>query len=599
MNRNEKTAAYIGEEERFRIIEKKEDRILLLLSVLRLVLFLGGLAVTVHAFMKNSLAGTASLVLFILAFVIVIRLFSRHTKQKNYFANLAVINRNEADALSGDLSAFDPGKDFIDIHHDFSHDVDLFGDSSLFHYINRTVTGYGRDILATWLSDPYSLSADMDERQGVIKELAAKMKWRQGFMASGMSVPLDEKSIAGLTGWLNKKDKSSSSLIRRILIILLPAVACIIFILAVWGIISFYFFTLVFILNLFYISTGLKNSNMIHGAVSRQHGYLSSFLDLLHAFSNESFSAPSLNRIKESLSGSDISATMAVKSLGDVIGAFDNRINMFAGVILNGLLLWDYQCVHRLEKWKNRYRGYFPLWLDMTGTVDAYISLANYTFNNDDFVYPVISGTKEVFSATNLGHPLIDESERVCNDFRISQKGELCIVTGANMAGKSTFLRTVAINYILAMAGAPVCASQMSFVPVKLFTSMRTTDSLSDNESYFYAELKRLKTLLEKVMNGEELFIILDEILKGTNSEDKSSGSKLFMKKMVSYGGTGLIATHDISLGELEDELPGKIVNKCFEIEIDGQTILFDYKLHDGITKKMNAVFLMRQMGIL
>ncbi|HKK43707.1 MAG TPA: hypothetical protein VJ963_14920 [Bacteroidales bacterium] len=599
MNRTEKTAAYIREEERYKNIEKKEDKILLLLSVSRLVLFIGGITFTILGYIKNSMEGTISLVFFIALFIVVLKLFIRHTKYKNYIANLAVINRNEAAALSGDLSAFNTGKDYIDIHHDFSHDVDLFGKSSLFHYINRTITGYGRNILAAWLSDPYSLSAEFDERQNVIRELADKKEWRQGFMASGMSVPLDEKSIAGLTGWLNAMNKSSSSLIRRILIILLPAVACLTFILAAAGVISFYFFTLFFLLNLFYISIGLKSSNRIHDAVSRQHGYLSSFLDLLYSFSNESFSAPSLNKIKESFLGNNISATIAVKSLGDVIGAFDSRINMFAGVVLNGLLLWDYQCIHRLEKWKKRYRDAFPLWLDMTGTIDAYISLANYAGNNDDFVYPVISGTEELFSARDLGHQLIAEEKRVCNDFNIRKKGEMCIVTGANMAGKSTFLRTVAINYIMAMAGAPVCASEMSFIPVKLFTSMRTTDSLSDNESYFYAELKRLKTLLNKVMNGEQVFIILDEILKGTNSEDKSSGSKLFMKKMVSYGGTGLIATHDISLGTLEDELPGKIVNKCFEIEIDGQAIHFDYKLHDGITKKMNAVFLMRQMGIL
>jgi hypothetical protein len=599
MSRNEKTADYIVEEERFRKVEEKEDRILLLLSLLRLALFISGIAVTLHAFLKNSLYGTVSLVFFIVAFMVVLKLFSRHTKLKNYNANLAVVNRNEAAALSGDLSAFDAGEDYIDIHHDFSHDVDLFGDSSLFHYINRTVTGYGRDILAAWLSDPYSLSGELEERQAVISELAAKKRWRQGFMASGMSVTLDRKSIKGITGWLNERNEISSSLITRILIIVLPVIAIITFAMGASGVISFSFFIFAFLLNLFYISIGLRRSTRIHDSVSRQHGYMSSFLDLMYAFGNESYSTASLNKIKESFTGNEISATASVKSLGDLIQAFDSSLNMFAGVILNGMLLWDYQCVYRLEKWKSRYRDLFPLWLEMIGTADAYVSLANYAWNNDGFVYPVISTAQNLFSAKNLGHPLIVEEKRVCNDFNIGQEGVICIVTGANMAGKSTFLRTVAVNYIMAMAGAPVCASEMSFVPVKLFTSMRTTDSLSDNESYFYAELKRLKRLLNKVMDGEQVFIILDEILKGTNSEDKSSGSKLFMKKMVGYGGTGLIATHDISLGTLEEEFPGIIMNKCFEIEIDGQAIHFDYKLHDGITKKMNAVFLMRQMGIL
>ncbi len=172
------------------------------------------------------------------------------------------------------------------------------------------------------------------------------------------------------------------------------------------------------------------------------------------------------------------------------------------------------------------------------------------------------------------------------------------IITGANMAGKSTFLRTVAVNMILAMAGAPVCARSMSLAPLKLFTSMRTVDSLSHKESYFYAELKRLKILKERLEKGENIFFILDEILKGTNSTDKSLGSRQFLGKLVELGGTGLIATHDISLGEMEQEHPGKVMNKCFEIRIDGENISFDYLLRNGITRKMNAAFLMRQMNI-
>jgi DNA mismatch repair ATPase MutS len=272
---------------------------------------------------------------------------------------------------------------------------------------------------------------------------------------------------------------------------------------------------------------------------------------------------------------------------------------MLVGFVLNGLFLWDYQSVYRLEKWKSKYHTLFPLWLDMVGQVDAYISLGNYAYNNPDFAFPVKSDNLIVFSAKKLGHQLIDENKRVCNDFILGKKGTVCIISGANMAGKSTFLRTVAVNYILAMTGAPVCVSEMSFIPQKLFTSMRTIDSLSENESYFYAELKRLAMLKHRIEEGDPVFFILDEILKGTNSADKSAGSKLFLQRIIQNEGTGLIATHDTSLGNLESDWPGTIVNKCFEIEIDGENIRFDYKLQDGITQKMNAVFLMKQMGIL
>jgi DNA mismatch repair ATPase MutS len=320
---------------------------------------------------------------------------------------------------------------------------------------------------------------------------------------------------------------------------------------------------------------------------------------LLKAFENESFTAPVLNEIKLNISGKNASAAGSVKRLGSLIQAFDSRMNMLIAIVLNGLFLWDYLSIYRLEKWKSGYKTMFPLWLEMIGQIDAYISLGNYAFNNPEFVYPYKSDNPDMFSAKNIGPQLIDESKRVCNDFTLGKNGTVCIISGANMAGKSTFLRTIAVNYIFGMIGAPVCATEMTFIPVKLFTSMRTTDSLSDNESYFYAELRRLSTLKTRIEKGEPVFFILDEILKGTNSADKSTGSRLFLKRIVESGGTGLIATHDTSLGKMESDYPDVIINKCFEIEIDGENIRFDYKIQNGITQKMNAVFLMKQMGIL
>ncbi len=306
-----------------------------------------------------------------------------------------------------------------------------------------------------------------------------------------------------------------------------------------------------------------------------------------------------LNEIKQNISGEGVSASISVKKLRRLIQAFDSRMNIAVILPLNGFLLWDYQNIYRLEKWKAENKNLFPTWLDMLGQVDAYISLGNFAFNNEGFVYPEISEDKALFSASDMGHPLLDENIRVCNDFSIDRAGTIYIISGANMAGKSTFLRTVAVNLILGMTGAPVCASEMHFIPSRLFTSMRTTDSLSDNESYFYAELKRLRLLKSRIEDGEKIFFILDEILKGTNSADKSLGSKLFLEKLISLGATGLIATHDTSLGELESVHPGIVINRCFEIEIDGEIIKFDYKLRNGITHKMNAALLMKQMGIL
>ena len=583
---------------RFREMADNEEKKLVLLSVLRLLCFAGGILLSWFGFTLGVSAGIVIIFLSILLFLWLLITFSKHSEKKDFLKNLSAINSREALALSGDLDGFPTGKEFADTDHPFSNDTDLFGNSSLFQYINRTVTSYGREILSGWLSDPFSLSADLIKRQAVIRELAGKEKWRHEFMASGYNNALERNEIQTLLDWLNEKDKYAGSALKRYLLIILPGAAVISLILLIAGVLHYSLFITIFLINLLYISSGVKKTNRIHNALSRKYYYLSSMTSLLRSFDNECFNSELLKEIKSGLSGKSVSATASVKKLERLIQVFDSRLNLLIGFALNGLLLWDYHSIKRLEKWKSDYSSLFPVWLDMLGQVDAFISFGNYAANNSSSVYPSISDDNIIFSAEKLGHPLIDSEERVSNDFEIAEKGCIYVITGANMAGKSTFLRTVAVNYILAMTGAPVCASYMIFKPVKLFTSMRTTDSLSNHESYFYAELKRLRVLITMVESGEPLLFILDEILKGTNSVDKSEGSKLFIRRMISSKGTGLIATHDISLGELEKEYPGIVLNKCFEIEIRGDKVSFDYRLRDGITTRMNASLLMKEMGI-
>ena len=599
MKKEEIIKRYLDDGRYYRLLEAKEERLLIILSVLRLVSFFGGLILIWFGFAQSILAGAISILVITILFLNLLKLYWDHSKKREFLGNLAVINQKEGDAVSGDLSGFEAGNSYLDTRHDFSNDLDLFGNSSLFQYLNRTVTGFGSDILAGWLSNPYDISPELISRQETISELAIKEKWRHEFMALGMKRPFEKSDIIGILEWMGEITSIQSSSVKKILIYFLPSLTIISFFLLVTGVLHYSVFIFIFLFNLFYITLGLKKTNRIHKALTRKYIYLSSIDELLKAFDNESFISKELSDIKLNISGKKNSAAASVNKLSRLIQSFDNRMNMLVGFVLNGLLLWDYHCIYRLEKWKSEYRNLFPVWLEMLGQIDAYISLGNYAYNNPDFIYPAVSDKNNIFSAKNLGHQLIDESKRVCNDFTIERQGTICIISGANMTGKSTFLRTIAVNYILGMAGAPVCAEEMSFIPLKLFTSMRTTDSLSNNESYFYAELKRLKALKLRIEKGEPVLFILDEILKGTNSADKSLGSKLFLKRIVELGGTGLIATHDTSLGEMEKDHPGVIINKCFEIEIDGEILRFDYKLQDGITSKMNAAFLMKQMGIL
>ena len=583
---------------KYRNLLDKAGKKLLYLSLLRLCVFIAGIVLLVLLWRISQVAAIGAFIIAVIIFIFLLKKYSDQSFKKAFYDNLLQINEKEIRGLNDDHTCFDGGDEYIDPHHDFSHDIDLFGSDSLYQYLNRTCTGRGKYFLAEWLMSPSVLSDKIGERKEAIKELSGMVQWRHEFNAYGMMGITDATAINEFNTWLKEEPKYLNNRTYNLLRILMPVLTFILLVLTITDILHYSLFVMIFLLNLGIISVNLRKINNIHARVSKKHSMFKTLSHLVIHFEGRKFSSAYINDLQKVLSAGDELASLSIKKLSKIIQAFDSRLNMLMALPLNGFLLWDLQCINKLELWKKSASELLPQWFDNLGQADALCSLANYARNNEYYCYPVISDGNEYLSSTRLGHPLIPVYTRVSNDFTIRKKGEINIITGANMAGKSTFLRTVAINMVLAMTGAPVCADEFTFTPCNVYSSMRTTDSLSDRESYFYAELKRLRVLKERLENRENIFFLLDEILKGTNSEDKSKGSQVFIEKIIKYDATGIVATHDILLGRLENNFDS-VRNRCFEIEIEGDEVIFDYILRDGMTTKMNAAILMKQMGII
>lgn len=587
--------------QRLQEIEKVEQRIrkrLRLLAWLRLAIFL---SLFPSVFVLIPLSTTPGIFLSIILLVLFLWLIKKYHKleeQHNHLKALGELNRNELLALEYDFSTFSPGNEFIDTNHAFSYDMDLFGDGSLFQFLNRTVTYRGKKTLADLLSKETRDSKEILLRQDAVKELSTFNELLQDFRAAGMLLNDNENDINQLKRWIERPVYYQSRKFYMLLAQVLPAITIISIVLAIFVPVFRGIAIALFLLQLFIVGRRMSDTSKEHNLISQRLTALKKYGDLLTIIEQGKFSSKKIVDISGTLIIGDTSASAAIKSLSKLVSAFDNRLNVLAAFFLEGILLWDIQCMIRLEQWKTKKGQYFSQWLEAIATFDALTSLATFTFNHPGYNFPLFS-KETVIQAKNLGHILIPFGERVVNDFAISSEGEYIIITGANMAGKSTFLRTVVTNMVLAMAGAPVCADKFSCSPLLIFSSMRTSDSLNKHESYFYAELKRLKELLDRLRNGEKLFIVLDEILKGTNSTDKQKGSRSALEQILKLGGTGIIATHDLELAAIEKEFPERVRNLCFEIEIDQANISFDYKLRKGITTKMNALLLMQQMGII
>ncbi|MBN1598730.1 MAG: hypothetical protein JW894_10580 [Bacteroidales bacterium] len=577
---------------------QKKQKLLRFIGLMRFIVFLLILLAFFILMPKNTVVGVVSAGVLLILFLTLVKYYHKQNSQVRHLQKLAEINDDEIKIQSHSFHDRDAGEEFIDSNHPYAFDMDLFGRGSLFQYMNRTVTSLGRKKFADLLLNETLISEDILSRQHSVQELKEKIDLSQNFMASGKLHSDSMEDIEQLIKWIEKPLFYLNSKLWMTISKVIPLTTLVSITLAVYFP-AFRLLAIVFyLIQLFIISSRLSVTSKEHLNISKRYEALKKYGFLFRIIQENQFNSEALKKISESLVTGPLSAAKSIKKLSKIVKAFDSRLNFLVALFIEGLLLWDIQCMIRLEKWKKLQGHHFEMWMDTLANFDSFVTLSTFAFNHPGFAIPELSD-KVILESNELGHPLIRPEDRVCNHFTVREEGILIVITGANMAGKSTFLRTVAVNMILAMTGTTVCAKNFVFKPMSIFSSMRTSDSLDNNESYFYAELKRLKQMLDRLKEGESLFVILDEILKGTNSADKQKGSRAVLERIIKYNGTGIIATHDLSLAVIEKEFPDNIINKCFEIEIDNASVYFDYILRDGITTKMNASLLMKQMGIL
>ena len=531
-------------------------------------------------------------------FIYLVRKHSKYHKRKSVLDQLVRINLEESQKMDWNFYKLDDGSEYVEEGHLYSHDLDLFGRGSLFQYVNRTSTITGKNRLAEMLMYVEKDKNEITHRQEATKELAHLYDWRQEFRVIGLTTEEEADDIPGMKKWLETPPDFNAP-IFRILICLVPLINLGVFICVLTSLITFWHFLAYLTIPLMVAGIKHRKVNLKHNRLSRKYPVLEKYAGLFRMIEDHEFESDRMSERKSVLFTKNTSASSAIRNLARISNAFDTRLNLLAGFLMNIFFLWDIRQSVRLENWQKKYKNQLPEWFEVMGEVDAYVSFASFAYNNPEYTFPAISDSDVMhFDAQNLGHPLIHGSKRVCNDYTVEGWGNFTILTGANMAGKSTFLRTVGVNMLLATSGAPVCAHAMTLRPVDIVTSIHTIDSLADNESYFYAELKRLQMIIEMLKEGKQIFIILDEILKGTNSRDKQSGSKALIRQLIELKAAGIIATHDLSLGELEEMFPDNVQNKCFEIKIEKDQLEYDYILHKGIAENMNATILMERMGI-
>ena len=559
-------------------------------SILRLLVFLA-IAAAIYFFFGNTPAVLIALLLGIVLFLVLV---SRHTNlqyKRDYLRQLIAINEIEIEVQNRNFAMLPSGAVYKDGLHEFGEDIDLFGEGSFFQYLNRTTLKNGSDYLAS-LFKGNNIDC-VEDKQKAIEELSKLAKWRQQFSAVAALVQTETSATQAST-WLASHQNFVPSLFK-IVPLIFTVISLVLNAVYIAGFIHGGIVLGWFLLGLAISGRYLGKVGKLSAHTSKIQSTFQQYHKLISLIEAQEFKSDLLNEQKTQIVTTSEKASGILQKFSRLLNRLDQRNNMLIGIVSNGFFLRDLKVSYDIEQWITTHQEKVGHWFEVIHFYDAYNSLANYSFNHPAHTLPTIQKDGALLQATAAAHPLLDPVTAIRNDIHISEE-QFFIITGANMAGKSTFLRTVALQIVMANMGLPTDAKQSSYKPIKLITSMRTTDSLQDDASYFYSELTRLKYIVEAIKE-DRYFIILDEILKGTNSTDKANGSKKFIQKLVRSKSTGIIATHDLSLCTTADEFD-VVKNYYFDAQIIDDELYFDYTFKDGICQNMNASFLLKKMGI-
>lgn len=538
--------------------------------------------------------------LFIIIFTAILFLFLIvwHKKiafQRKIEISKAEINQNEINFLENNQYFSDNGLEFQQKSHLYAYDLDVFGEKSLFHHINRTKTFQGRKFLASCFLNPKETEIKMNQEG--IAELAELFDWRQEFGALASQVNDSADFHEKITQWINQKDRFFSKFFTFFAIVSpLLLISC--------SILGFVFdfvqfrswAILLFIINLgaFGYMFGVIQRNKI--AFEGTSKILNSYQKSIDFIEKSRFKTEKLNKIQQKLIQKEKKASNFIRKLSNLLDDLDNLGNVLASAPLNCLTFYHFYVYSNLIQWKKEHEPSILTWLEAIGEMEALSSFANFKYNNPQYVFPELNANYRI-DFEDLGHPLIADKQRVVNSISFSEH-KFVILTGSNMSGKSTFLRALGVNMLFTTMGLPVCARKANVHPLKILVSMRLSDSLTDGKSYFFSEIYRIQKIIQTLEN-ERCFVLLDELLRGTNSQDKQLGTIKIIEKMVKLNALGVIATHDIEVCKLTEKYPQVLQNKCFEVSIKNNELHFDYKIRDGICQNKNATFLMKKMEII